>query len=73
LNGNRDDIQVEFIDIKEWESPVAKQYGITSVPYFKIYDGDGKLITEGGREGFQWFGEHHPELTPRWPSPASSQ
>lgn len=30
----------------DWSSPVAKQYGITSVPYLVIYDGD-ELFLQG--------------------------
>jgi hypothetical protein len=30
----------------DWDSPVAKQYGMGSIPRFKIYGPDGKLIAE---------------------------
>lgn len=41
------DHAVMKIDIRDWESPVVKQFGITGVPAFQIYDGDGKLVAEG--------------------------
>lgn len=54
LHKKRDDIAVVKIDINraeakkiDWESPVAKQYGIHSIPQFKIYGPDGKLVAEG--------------------------
>ena len=41
------DMQVLLMDIGEWDTPVTEKYGIESVPHFKIYDGDGRLIVEG--------------------------
>ena len=35
---------VEGID---WESPVAQQYGMNSIPHFKVFGPDGKLQAEG--------------------------
>jgi thiol-disulfide isomerase/thioredoxin len=34
------------VDIKDWGTPVCKQYNINSVPNFKIYE-KGKLTYEG--------------------------
>jgi hypothetical protein len=31
----------------DWESPVAEQYELRSLPYFKIYSPEGKLLVEG--------------------------
>lgn len=31
----------------DWQSPLARQYELRSVPYFKVYDGAGKLLAEG--------------------------
>ena len=31
----------------DWASPVAKQYGMESIPHFKIYGPDGNLVAEG--------------------------
>lgn len=54
LHAARDDIVVVEVDINrkdvrgiDWQSPVAKQYGMNSIPHFKIYGPDGKLTAEG--------------------------
>jgi thiol-disulfide isomerase/thioredoxin len=54
LHKNRDDIVVVKVDINrpevkkiDWQSPVAKQYNLRSVPHFKIFDENGKLKAEG--------------------------
>lgn len=31
----------------DWQSPLARQYELRSVPYFKIYDPAGVLVAEG--------------------------
>jgi thiol-disulfide isomerase/thioredoxin len=31
----------------DWESPVAVQYNIRALPYFKVYNAEGKLVAEG--------------------------
>ena len=35
------------VDIKDWKSPVALQYGLHSIPHLKIFDDHGKLMSEG--------------------------
>lgn len=40
-------MQVLFMNIGNWNSPVARKYGISFVPYLKIYDEKGQLIVEG--------------------------
>src|SRR5688500_2681082 len=54
LHATRDDIVVVKVDINrptfkgiDWSSPVAKQYEVGSVPHFKVYDPEGKLVAEG--------------------------
>jgi thiol-disulfide isomerase/thioredoxin len=54
LHRQRDDLAVVKVDINrvemhriDWESPVAVQYGLRSIPYFKIVGPDEKLIAEG--------------------------
>ena len=47
LDETREDIVVRKVNIKNWGSPVCKQYNINSVPCFKIYDEKGKLKAEG--------------------------
>ena len=53
LHQKRDDLVVVKVDINrpgvkgiDWKSPVAQQYRMNSIPRFKIFDGDGKLIAE---------------------------
>lgn len=54
LHAKRDDIVVVKVDINrpgvakiDWESPVAKQYALRSIPHFKVFGPDGKLQAEG--------------------------
>ncbi|MFZ5496177.1 MAG: TlpA family protein disulfide reductase [Verrucomicrobiota bacterium] len=53
LHTSRDDIVVVQVDINrpgvqriDWQSPVARQFGLQSIPQFKIYGPDGKLVAE---------------------------
>jgi thiol-disulfide isomerase/thioredoxin len=43
------DIDINRPDVKgiDWKSPVAQQYGLDSIPHFKIFGPDGKLKAEG--------------------------
>lgn len=54
LHANRDDVVVVKIDINrpdvrgiDWNSPVAKQYNMRSIPYFKVFGPDGTQIADG--------------------------
>ena len=54
LHETREDIVVVKVDINrpnvkgiDWDSPVAQQYNLQSVPQFKVYDPSGKLVSEG--------------------------
>jgi thioredoxin len=54
LHEVRSDIAVVEIDINrpglkeiDWESPVAKEFQLDSIPHFKVYGADGKLVAEG--------------------------
>lgn len=54
VHRQRADVAVVKVDINrpevhkiDWQSPVAQQYGMQSVPYFKIFGPDGQLIAEG--------------------------
>lgn len=56
LHANRADIAVVKVDINrpdvrgiDWKSPVAQQYKLRSIPHFKIFGPDGKLIAEGAK------------------------
>lgn len=58
LHRSRSDIVVVAVDINrpgiksiDWSSPVAKQYGLHSIPHFKVYGPDGKLLAEDGESG----------------------
>jgi len=54
LHAERADIAVVKVDINrpgvkgiDWQSPVARQYDLQSIPHFKIFGPDGKLKAEG--------------------------
>jgi thiol-disulfide isomerase/thioredoxin len=54
LDDKRHDLVVIKVDINrkgvtgiDWGSPVARQYNLQGIPYFKIYSPDGKLSAEG--------------------------
>jgi thiol-disulfide isomerase/thioredoxin len=54
LHETRDDVAVVKVNINrpdikgiDWDSPVARQYGLQSIPHFKIFSPDGKLVAEG--------------------------
>ena len=54
LMQQRKDIVVFKVDINrpsaqgiDWQSPVAQQYQLRSIPHFKIFDASGKLMAEG--------------------------
>jgi thiol-disulfide isomerase/thioredoxin len=53
LHASRDDLVVVKVDINrpgveriDWKSPVAQQFKLQSIPQFKIYGPDGKLMAE---------------------------
>lgn len=53
LHAKRADIVVVKVDINrpgikgiDWQSPVAKQFGLRSIPHFKVYGPNGKLLAE---------------------------
>ncbi len=53
LHSQRKDVAVVKVDINrpetkgiDWKSPVAQQYEMHSIPHFKIYGPDGKLVAE---------------------------
>lgn len=54
LHETHADIAVVKVDINrpdthgiDWNSPVARQYHLESIPHFKVYGPDGKLKAEG--------------------------
>ncbi len=59
LDKKRDDIVVMKIDINrkdvrgiDWDSPVVRQYGLSSIPHFIIYNASG-IRTHEGRDAYQ--------------------
>lgn len=42
----RKGVYLRKIDIKSWSSPVCKQYGIKSVPQFRVYNKKGEFVYE---------------------------
>jgi thiol-disulfide isomerase/thioredoxin len=53
LDAEREDIVVVEVDINrpgtkgiDWQSPVARQFNLQSIPHFKVYGPDGKLQVE---------------------------
>ncbi len=47
-----DNFALRKIDISEKDSPIKDQYKIKSVPYFIVFDEDGKEISRGNRFRF---------------------
>ncbi len=43
------------VDIANWGSPVAEQYGIKSVPHLVVYDKSGKKVVEGLQEAWNYL------------------
>lgn len=53
LHAKRADLVVVKVDINrpgvsgiDWQSPVARQYDLRSIPHFKVYGPDGQLLGE---------------------------
>ena len=54
LHKEREGVKVVKVDINrpdvrgiDWRSPTARQFGLKSIPHFKVYDAEGKLMAEG--------------------------
>lgn len=56
LNLRIPDMQVLFMDIGDWGTPVAQQNGVSFVPYLKIYDKNGSLVADG-KSARAWLAE----------------
>ncbi len=41
------ELAVRKVDVIDWESPVARQYRIDSLPHFKLYGPNGELLAAG--------------------------
>ncbi|MEA3402699.1 MAG: thioredoxin family protein [Armatimonadota bacterium] len=67
LAEERDDIVLVKVDINrpdrrgiDWQSPVARQFELQSIPNFKVYGPEGDLVAEGDRARqmvLQWIQE----------------
>lgn len=62
LDTRREDLVVVRVDINrpavqgiDWNSPVARQYGLHSIPHFVIYSPDGKKLAEGQEASAQVY------------------
>ncbi len=44
---NPDDLAIRKVDIINWDSAVAAQYRLQSIPHLKLFDRDGRLLAEG--------------------------
>ena len=42
-----DNLYLRKIDIKSWESPVARQHGVRRLPNFVVYGPEGNVISDG--------------------------
>lgn len=58
LDQAHDDVKVVLVDVDrpgqtgiDWSSPVVLQFGLRSLPHFKVYDGDGNLVVEDCPKG----------------------
>jgi thiol-disulfide isomerase/thioredoxin len=45
-----DQLAVRKVDIINWQSEVARQYRMQSIPHLKLYDPSGQLVAEGGAQ-----------------------
>jgi endonuclease YncB( thermonuclease family)/thiol-disulfide isomerase/thioredoxin len=56
LNQRIPDMQVVFMDIGDWGTPVAQKHGVSFVPYLKIYDKNGSMVADG-KSARAWLAE----------------
>lgn len=45
----RGTVRLRRIDIRDWDSPVARQHGIQSIPQLWLHDGHERVSTNAGR------------------------
>jgi thiol-disulfide isomerase/thioredoxin len=45
-----DTLAVREVDVIDWDSPVARQYGISVLPFLKLYGPTGEMLAEGDAE-----------------------
>lgn len=54
VNAQIPDMQVLYMNIGDWNTPVTRRYNVNSVPYLMIYDKDGSLVAKG-RNANTWL------------------
>lgn len=45
--GSQPKLDLHLVEVGTLQTPTAKKYALTSVPYFQIYNGKGELISDG--------------------------
>jgi len=43
----RNDTILRKIDVKSWQSPVAQQFKISSLPHLIVYNPEGQIVKQG--------------------------
>ena len=61
INSSDPNTQVLFLNIGEWNTPIADRYDVRYVPYFRVYDESGSLIADG-RSATSWVQNKFPGL-----------
>jgi len=59
INNGDPRTQVLFLNIGDWDSPIAERYDVHYVPYFRVYDEQGSLIADG-RAATSWVQNNFP-------------
>lgn len=54
VNAQIPDMQVLFMNIGDWNTPITRRYNVNSVPYLMIYDKEGTLVADG-RNAKTWL------------------
>jgi len=56
LASTRADIALRKVYVTDWDSAVAKQFGLSALPYIQVYDPNGALLGDGD-EAFRVLAE----------------
>ena len=46
------------VDVARWDSPVARQFNIRSLPHLMVYDRSGAKVAEGLQESINYLNRH---------------
>ena len=63
LTRRRSDFALRKVNVVNWDTPVAAQYGVNYLPYLQMYGPGGDLLADGADEVLA-------ELRRRFPPPA---